>query len=109
MAETRSTMLELGTPLPSFRMQDIDGRAITSDDFARSKGLLVAFWCPHCPYVRHIRGEFARFAQDFQQRGGAVVAINSNDVTAVPEDGPDGMTREAREIGYTFSYLFDET
>ena len=69
MAETRSTMLELGTTLPSFRLQDIDGRAVTSDDFARSKGLLVAFWCAHCHYVRHIRAEFARFTQDFQRRG----------------------------------------
>ena len=109
MAETRSTMLELGTALPSFRLQDIDGRTVTSDDFARSKGLLVAFWCAHCPYVRHIRAEFARFAQDFQQRGGAVVAINSNDVAASPADGPDGMRQEAREVGYTFPYLFDGT
>ena len=37
------------------------------------------------------------------------MAINSNDVAAVPEDGPDGMTQEAREVGYTFPYLVDET
>ena len=109
VAETPSTILKLGTTLPSFRLQDINGRTVPSDDFARSRGLLVAFWCPHCPYVRHIRGEFSRLAKDFQQRGGAVVAINSNDVAAVPEDGPDGMTQEAREVGYTFPYLFDET
>ncbi len=109
MAETPSTMLELGTTLPSFRLQDINGKTVTSDDFARSRGLLVAFLCPHCPFVRHIRSEFSRLAQDFQQRGGAVVAINSNDVAAVPEDGPDGMTQEVREVGYTFPYLFDET
>ena len=102
-------MLELGTVLPSFRLQDIDGNTVTSDDFARSKGLLVAFWCPHCPYVRHIRSEFARLAKEFQQKGGVVVAINSNDVAAVPEDGLDGMMQEARELVYTFPYLFDET
>ena len=109
MAETPSTMLELGTTLPSFRLQGINGKTVTSDDFARSRGLLVAFLCPHCPFVRHIRSQFSRLAQDFQQRGGAVVAINSNDVAAVPEDGPDGMTQEVREVGYTFPYLFDET
>ena len=102
-------MLELGTALPSFHLQDLNGRTVTSDDFARSQGLLVAFWCPHCPYVRHVRAEFSRFAKDVQQRGVAVVAINSNDVAAVPEDGPDGMTQEAREVGYTFPYLVDET
>ncbi len=102
-------MLELGTTLPAFRLQDTTGKTVRSDDFARSQGLLVAFWCAHCPYVRHIRTEFARLAQDFQQRGLAVVVINSNDVATVPEDGPDGMTQEAREVGYTFPYLFDET
>ena len=109
MAETPSTMLELGTTLPAFCLQDTTGRTVASDDFSRSQGLLVAFWCAHCPYVRHIRAEFSRLAQGFQRQGLAVVAINSNDVAAAPEDGPDGMTQEAREVGYTFPYLFDET
>ena len=109
MAETSSTMSELGTTLPSFRLPDINGRTVTSDDFASSQGVLVAFLCPHCPYVRHIRAEFARFARDVQQRGVAVVAINSNDVAAFPDDSPEGMAQEAREVGYTFPYLFDET
>jgi hypothetical protein len=37
------------------------------------------------------------------------VAVNSNDTTAVPEDGVDGMRQEAREAGYTFPYLVDES
>src|SRR3970282_2103561 len=57
----------------------------------------------------HVRGEFARLARDCQQRGVAVIAINSNDVTAFPDDGPDGMREEASEVGYTFPYLFDDT
>jgi peroxiredoxin len=102
-------MLELGTTLPPFRLQDISGTAVTSDDFVGSKGLLIAFWCAHCPYVRHIRAEFARVAKDFQQRGGSVVAINANDIGVSPGDGPDGMAQEASEFGYTFPYLFDDT
>ena len=39
----------------------------------------------------------------------AVVAIASNDVQAFPQDGPEGMAREALEARYTFPYLFDET
>lgn len=109
MAATPSTMLELGTPLPSFRLPDFDGKTVTADDFAGAKGLLVAFFCPHCPFVRHIRVEFVRLARDFQPRGLAVVAMNSNDVAAIPADGPDGMRQEALEVGYTFPYLFDET
>lgn len=102
-------MLGLGTRLPAFSLLDLDGRTIASGDVTGFKGLLVAFLCPHCPYVRHVRAEFARLAKDVQPRGLAVVAINSNNVAAFPEDGPDGMAQEAREAGYTFPYLFDET
>ncbi len=102
-------MIGLGTALPSFSLADLHGKIVSSTDFASSKGLLVAFICPHCPYVRHIRSEFARLARDLQGRGIAVVAINSNDVAAVPEDGPDGMRQEEREAGYTFPYLLDQS
>jgi len=102
-------MLDLGTTLPPFRLRDLDGKAVTSNDFGHSKGLLVAFICPHCPFVRHIRAELARAAEEFQRRGLAVIAINSNDVDAFPEDDPDGMRKEAQEVGYTFRYFFDDT
>jgi peroxiredoxin len=109
LALTPSTMIGLGTALPPFSLPDLNGKTVSSRDFATSKGLLVAFICPHCPYVRHIRSEFARVAQDLQRRGVAVVGINSNDVATVPEDGPEGMRQEVREAGYTFPYLFDES
>jgi thiol-disulfide isomerase/thioredoxin len=69
----------------------------------------VAFICKHCPFVKHVRGGFAALAEEYQKRGVAVVAIASNDAQAYPEDGPEGMAAEAREAGYTFPYLFDET
>ena len=71
--------------------------------------MLVAFICNHCPFVRHVRQEFARFAREYAGRGLAVVAIMSNDSQAFPEDGPEGMAWEARTFGYAFPYLFDET
>jgi len=109
MAATPSTMLDLGTTIPAFRLRDINGKAVTSNDFGASRGLLVAFICPHCPYVRHVRSEFARLARDVQQRGISVIAINSNDATAFPDDSPEGMRQEASEVGYTFPYLVDDT
>jgi peroxiredoxin len=102
-------MLPLGTPLPAFRLTNIDGRAVSSDDYQNAPGLLVAFICPHCPFVKHMRAELARFADEYQQRGLGIVAIMSNDIVAHPEDGPEGMRLEARQVGYTFPYLFDDT
>jgi thiol-disulfide isomerase/thioredoxin len=78
-------------------------------DFACGHALLVVFTCGHCPFVRHMRGEFARYAREYRAKGLAVVAINSNDLAAYPQDGPDGMRAEAAELRYDFPYLLDET
>jgi len=107
MARTPSTMLELGTPAPGFSLPDFDGRVHTLADFDGVPALLVAFICSHCPFVKHLRSEFAAMAREYRPRGLAVVAINSNDVEAYPQDGPDGMKAEAVECGYVFPYLLD--
>src|SRR5262249_43702379 len=109
MTATPSTMLALGTPLPAFELPDVDGRMVSSADFDRAPALLIAFICQHCPFVRHIRPEFARFAREYQPLGLAIVAINSNDVEAFPQDGLEGMREEARGAGYVFPYVFDES
>jgi thiol-disulfide isomerase/thioredoxin len=109
MTATSSTMLDLGTPVPPFTLLDFNGRPFSDADFAGARGLVVAFICTHCPFVKHIRPEFARFAKEYDAKGIAVVAIASNDVKASPDDGPEGMKQEALEAGYSFPYLFDET
>jgi len=109
MAVTPSTMLELGTLAPDFRLPDTDGRMVGRSDFTDAKALLVAFICNHCPFVKHVRSELARLGRDLQGRGVAVVAISSNDVTQYPDDAPEKMREEKASAGYTFSYLFDET
>jgi peroxiredoxin len=109
MAATESKMLALGTLAPGFRLPDFQGRQVALDDYPSSAGLVIAFICSHCPFVQHVRSEFARFARDYQPQGIVVVAINSNDIKTYPQDGPAGMAAEARAAGYNFPYLFDET
>ena len=107
MVQTASTMLPLGTRAPDFTLPDLSGSRISLGDFDRAPALLVAFWCSHCPFVQHIRTEFARFAEKMQERELAVVAINANDIETHAEDAPEKMAEEARDVGYTFPYLFD--
>jgi thiol-disulfide isomerase/thioredoxin len=109
MARTPSTMLPLGTPAPDFQLPDFAGQMHALAEFDDRRALVVAFICGHCPFVRHIRGEFARYAREYAAKGLAVVAINSNDLDAYPQDGPGGMRAEAAELGYDFPYLLDET
>jgi peroxiredoxin len=107
MARTPSTMLALGTSAPHFDLPDFDGRRHALDDFAASRALLVAFICNHCPFVKHMRVQFAAFAREYAERGLAAVAIVSNDLDVYPQDGPDAMREEARSLGYVFPYLVD--
>ena len=108
MPMTPSTMLELGTTLPPFRLPDVDGKPVASAQF-QGAALLVVFLCPHCPFVKHVRSEWARFAKEYQEKGLSIVAINSNDSVAYPDDAPEGMKKEISKAGYTFPYLVDET
>ena len=110
MVLTPSTMeLALGTKAPAFRLQDPSGKWVSSSDLDKAPALLVAFICNHCPYVKHIRSSFGEFARRYQQRGVAIVGINSNDIVAFPDDSPQKMAEEIELAGYTFPYLSDET
>jgi peroxiredoxin len=105
-----STMLALGTKAPDFELPDVvTGRTVSVRDFDAKRALLVMFICRHCPYVRHVRSELARLGRDFADSDLAIVAISSNDPIEYPEDAPQSLAEEAREAGYAFPYLFDET
>lgn len=101
-------MLPLGTPLPTFTLRDPAGQVVSSADFA-GKPLLVMFICNHCPFVKHVRSELAALGRDYIRKGLGIVAINSNDYRAYPDDNPEKMAEEAKTYGYTFPYLIDET
>ena len=107
MARTPSQMLPLGTLAPGFSLPDADGRTHTLDDAEGSRGFLVMFICNHCPFVKHLADELARLGHDYQEKGVAIFAINSNDIESHPADGPEKMKEEAAHRGYTFPYLVD--
>ncbi len=110
MVAVPSTMLALGTKAPDFELPDVvTGRTVALRDFDDKAGLLVMFICRHCPYVTHVRAELARLGRDFADGALGIVAISANDPSAYPEDAPESLAEEAREVGYVFPYLFDET
>ncbi len=110
MAETFSTMLPLGTALPPFTLKDaVSGKDLRSSDLRGSKGTLVMFICNHCPFVKHVMPELGRVARDHAAKGIGIVAINSNDEVAFPQDGPAHMKELAEHEGWKFPFLMDET
>jgi len=110
MAETPSRMLPLGTEIPPFTLTDtVTGRDLRSTDVRGSKGTLFLFICNHCPFVRHVLPELGRLGREYVAKGIGIVAINSNDVVAYPQDGPQHMKELAENEGWNFPFLIDET
>jgi thiol-disulfide isomerase/thioredoxin len=114
MPPVESNLVPLGSLAPDFDLPDYSGltdlgRRLSLGDFADSPVLVVMFICNHCPFVHHVLPEISRLGRDLAGKGFAVVAINPNDVERYPDDRPEKMTELAREHGFTFPYLFDES
>ena len=109
MVRTPSTMVDLATKAPTFLLPDPSGKMHALDDRPDAKAYLVMFICNHCPFVIHLKDALAQFGRDYANRGLAIYAINSNDVANYPADAPDKMAEMARDTGFNFPYLFDET
>jgi hypothetical protein len=127
VVSTETPICDFGAPAPAFSLPGVDlpgvdGKTWTLEDCLGPRGLLVMFICNHCPYVkaiRHklvrcpyvkaIRHKLVRDATDLAAIGIHSVAIMSNDPKDYPEDSFENMQRVAREFGYPFPYLVDET
>lgn len=108
MALIPSTMLELGSPLPSFDLLDtVSGERVTSRQFAGAP-VLVAVICNHCPYVKHIKSGIAEVGRYCREVGVGMIATSPNDPERQPADSPEAMAEDAARFGYVFPYLFDE-
>jgi len=110
MALKESTMLALGTPMPSFALPDVRSQEIINlETFQNKSVLLVMFICRHCPYVVHVQEELTKLARDYQEKDLGILGISSNDVTGYPADAPPRLKEMAEQLGWQFPYCFDET
>lgn len=104
-----SFTLQIGEKAPNFSLPATDGRTYSLESFQDSPILVIVFSCNHCPYVVGSEDRMIAFANDYQSRGVQLVAINSNAVTTYADDSFDHMVVRAREKGFPFPYLHDES
>ncbi len=109
MVKTKSTMMELGSKASDFELIDTDNKYVSLSSYPNSKGYLIMFICNHCPFVLHIQKKLAELSKKFQEQDIAVLAINSNDTKAYPEDDLEQMRKVAQEMNYSFPYLLDSS
>jgi peroxiredoxin len=98
-----------GDNASDFKLKNVDGKFVSLADFPKAKGFIVIFTCNHCPYAKAYQDRIIDIDKKYKQLGYPVIAINSNDPGLSPEDSYDQMIVRAKEKGFTFPYLFDET
>jgi peroxiredoxin len=106
---TESKPIELGTSCPDFNLPGVDGNKHDRKSYEKSKILVVAFTCNHCPYVQAYESRLKDLVKDFQSRGVSFVCINANDSNAYPEDSFENMKKRAKEYSFNFDYLRDDS
>lgn len=105
--------LKPGDSLPesvaNVKMKGVDGKEVTLKELMGAKGLLVIFSCNHCPWVKAWQARMVALGNEYSQKGVGVVAVNSNDVTVYTDDDMEHMVAQAKEHGYRFPYVMDDT
>lgn len=115
-AQESHPILALGSPAPNFELLGVDGAIHKLADYSSSPVLVVVFTCNHCPIAQMYERRIAQLAEDYKDRGVAVVAIQPNDPTAIRIDELDSsdisdsleeMKIRAQYKHLTYPYLYD--
>ena len=101
--------LQIGQKAPDFNLPGVDGKDYSLASFKDAKLLVVVFSCNHCPYVVGSEDRMVKFFADYAPRGVAMVAINSNETQGHPGDSFDNMKARAKEKGFKFAYVRDDS
>lgn len=84
-------------------------QTVSLDDYKNAKGFIVIFTCNHCPFSKAYEDRIISLQTKYEKKGIHVVAINPNDKERQPADSYEKMKTRAKEKGFNFAYLYDET
>lgn len=102
--------LRIGSRLPDFEsLPATDGKKYSSSHFDGKKGIVIVFSCNHCPYVQAYEDRMMAFQREYGPKGIQLICINSNETDNYPEDNYEEMVRRARDRGFNFPYLRDDS
>lgn len=108
--------LAVGSPAPDFCLPGIDDQTHCLKDYAASKVLVLAFTCNHCPTAQLYESRIKKLADDYRNRGVALLAIEPNAPDAVRldemgytdvSDSFEEMKIRAAHRHFNFPYLYD--
>ncbi len=92
----------IGKKIDGFTAKDVGGKTYSLADFADSKLVVVAFMGTECPLAKLYGPRLANLAQEFQDRGVAFLAVDSNQQDSIAE-----IAHYARQHDMHFPVLKD--
>ncbi|OGR93276.1 MAG: alkyl hydroperoxide reductase [Elusimicrobia bacterium RBG_16_66_12] len=101
--------MQLGDKAPAFSLMGVDGKTHTLESVKGAKATIVVFSCNHCPYVIMNEDRLISAFTDYKAKGVGMAAISSNDAAKYPDDSFEEMKKRAKEKGFPFPYLHDES
>ncbi|WP_436514780.1 thioredoxin family protein [Ekhidna sp. To15] len=99
----------VGDYAKDFKLENIDGKSVSLSDYDNAKGFIVVFTCNTCPYAKAYESRIIDLDKNYASKGFPVVAINPNDISQQPGDSMDEMKKRAKNKGYSFPYLRDDS
>lgn len=100
---------EVGDTVADFSLKNVDGKMVSLSDYKSAKGVIVIFDCNTCPYSKAYNSRIIALNEKYASAGFPVITINPNDPAQSAGDSFERMVQQAREKGYTFPYLADES
>jgi peroxiredoxin len=100
---------EIGDTVADFRLKNVDGNMVALSDYKDAKGVIVIFDCNTCPYSRAYNSRIIALHTKYASQGYPVITINPNDPLQSAGDSFERMVSQAKQKGYTFPYLVDES
>lgn len=99
--------LSPGDAAPSWsKLPGVDGREHALADLKDKAVVVVVFTCNSCPVANDYEDRIQAAAKKYAEQGVAFVAINVN---RIEDDQLPKMKERAKEKGYTYPYLYDDT
>lgn len=103
-----TSTLNIGSKVPEFELTSVNEKSYSLANFEDKEGIIIVFGCNHCPYVVANEDRLIEIQNDYADQI-QVLEINSNDAVNYPEDSFEKMKIRAKEKGFNFHYLRDET
>ncbi len=103
-----SPVCNFGWKLPNFELKDPSGNLFSSLGSIGENGLLIAFICNHCPYVKAIAERLSSDIDKLKNMKVNTLLIMSNDYHQYPDDSPANMLEFALRHKISAPYLIDE-